>query len=316
MESKAQKVKRKLSPKLKYMKNNYGMYFMLAPGLILLLIFTYVPMFGLYMAFVDYQPSTPIWECPNVGFLNFQLMFEDPLLWKMVRNTLVLSTLKIVFNFSLTIVLALLVNELQCKRFKNTFQSISYLPNFISWVIVSGMLTILLDSDSGFFNRIIEWCGGDPVSWYAAPQKWYAILTVSGIWKGIGWGTIMYIAAMTSIDPQLYEAAVIDGAGRLRQTFHVTLPGISGIISITLVLTIGKIFTDDFEQIYALVGANDILAETTAVFSTKIFQYTSTGRYDMYPVSTAMGLMQGIISLILVLISNYSAKKLGQESLW
>lgn len=292
------------------------MYLMLLPGLLSLIIFTYGPMFGLYMAFVDYSPGTPIWECTNVGWLNFQLMFEDPLLWKMIRNTFILSSLKIVFNFSLTIVLAILVNELTCKSFKKIFQAISYLPNFISWVIISGMLTVLLDSDNGILNKIIEMFGGEPVSWYAAPEKWYAILTISTIWKGIGWGTIMYLAAMTSIDPQLYEAAEIDGAGRLRQTWHITLPGISGIISITLVLTLGKIFTDDFEQIYALVGTNDILQETTAVISTKIFQYTNSGRYDMYPISTAMGLVQGLISLILVAASNTGAKKLGYESLW
>lgn len=308
--------KAKKHTKLKYIKNNYGLYLMLVPGFLSLIVFTFVPMFGFYMAFIDYTPSVPIFSSENVGFLWFRIMFEDPLLWKMVRNTFIISSLKIVVNFPLTIILALLINELQCRWFKRLFQSISYLPNFISWVIVSGMLVVFLDGDNGILNAIIKLFGGKPVSWYADPGKWYGILLVTNEWKALGWGTIMYIASFSSIDPQLYEAARIDGAGRLRQVFTITLPGISSLISLQLILTIGKIFTDDFEQIYALVGANDILSETTAVISTKIFEYTQSGRYDMYPIATAMGLVQGIICFLLVIISNTVAKKAGYDSVW
>ena len=289
---------------------------MLLPGLLSLAIFTFAPMFGLYMAFIDYTPSIPIFQSENVGFLWFQLLFEDPLFWNMIKNTVILSTLKILVNFPLTIILSLLVYELEGKVFKRIFQSVSYLPNFISWIIISGMLVVFLDSDRGILNAIITAFGGKPVSWYSSPDKWYAILTITAVWKGLGWGTIMYIASMTSIDPSLYEAAKIDGAGKLRQAWHITLPGISGIISITLILTIGKIFTDDFEQIYALVGENGILQSTTQVISTKVFSVASGANYKDYPMATAMGLIQGIISLILVTVSNKVANKTGQTGLW
>ncbi|MCI8500394.1 MAG: sugar ABC transporter permease [Clostridia bacterium] len=299
-----------------YVKKNWGMYLMLLPGLLSLAIFTFAPMFGLYMAFIDYTPSIPIFQSENVGFLWFQLLFEDPLFWNMIKNTVILSTLKILVNFPLTIILSLLVYELEGKVFKRIFQSVSYLPNFISWIIISGMLVVFLDSDRGILNAIITAFGGKPVSWYSSPDKWYAILTITAVWKGLGWGTIMYIASMTSIDPSLYEAAKIDGAGKLRQAWHITLPGISGIISITLILTIGKIFTDDFEQIYALVGENGILQSTTQVISTKVFSVASGANYKDYPMATAMGLIQGIISLILVTVSNKVANKTGQTGLW
>ncbi len=299
-----------------YIKKNWGMYLMLVPGLLSLALFTFAPMFGLYMAFIDYSPSISIFESENVGFLWFQLLFEDPLFWNMIKNTVVLSTLKILVNFPLTIILSLLVYELEGKVFKRIFQSVSYLPNFISWIIISGMLVVFLDADRGILNSIITAFGGKPVSWYSSPDKWYAILTITAVWKGLGWGTIMYIASMTSIDPSLYEAAKIDGAGKLRQAWHITLPGISGIISITLILTIGKIFTDDFEQIYALVGENGILQSTTQVISTKVFSVASGANYKDYPMATAMGLIQGIISLILVTVSNKVANKTGQTGLW
>jgi putative aldouronate transport system permease protein len=307
----------KKHPKWKYVKNNWGFYLMLLPGLLSLGVFTLFPMVGLYIAFIDYNSGVSIfrlWEAEFVGTLNFDLMFLDPLIWKMIRNTLVLSSLKILVNFPLTIVLALLIYEVEVKWFKNVFQWVSYLPNFISWVIISGMMTVLLDGDNGIFNKIIERFGGTPVSWYASPYKWWGLLVVSGVWKGIGWGTIMYIATMSSIDVQLYEAAEIDGATRLQQTWHVTLPGLAGLISIQLILTIGKIFTDDFEQIYALVGPNDILQETTAVFSTKIFEYSSN--IKMYETATAMGFLQSMVCLVLVSFTNWIAKKMGQVSIW
>ncbi|WP_251546052.1 ABC transporter permease [Pumilibacter intestinalis] len=308
--------RKKFKAKIRYMRHNWGMYVMMLPGMLSLLIFSFGPMFGLYMAFIDYTPSIPIFESENVGFLWFQVMFEDPLFWKMVRNTVVLSCLKIAVNFPLGIILSLLINELVGKVFKRTFQMVSYLPNFISWVIVSGMLLVFLDGDSGVLNKIIVAFGGNPVSWYAEPYKWWAILVITNLWKCLGWSTIMYVAAMLSIDSQLYEAAEIDGASRLRQVFTVTLPGIRPLISMTLILTIGKIFSDDFEQIYALVGQNAILSETTSVISTKVFEYANNGNYIYFPLSTAMGLAQSLIGFILVVVSNTAAKKLNVESVW
>lgn len=301
----------------RYFKENAGNYAMLLPGYLCLVMFSFIPMYGLYMAFIDYNPLTPgLFDNVNMGWYWFEVMFTEPDLWLLVRNTLILNLLKLIFCFPAPIVLALLINELNGKAFKRCFQTVSYLPNFISWVTVSGMLTIFLDTDNGLLNQLLEVVGGAPVSWYSDASKWRAILVITSLWKGAGWGTIMFLAALTAVDKELYEAAYVDGAGKLRQVFAVTLPSIAPTITITLILTIGKLFSDDFDQIYSLVGDNAILAETTEVIGTKIYGYVNGGAYKEFPLSTAYGLVQGIISLILVVSSNYATKKMGQEGLW
>lgn len=296
---------------------NIGYYIMLLPGYLALVMFSFIPMYGLYMAFIDYNPLVPsLFDNVNLGWYWFELMFTEPDLLILVRNTLILNGLKLVFCFPAPIILALFINELNNKVFKRVFQTVSYLPNFISWVIVSGMLLIFLDTDNGILNEIIKLFGGEPISWYSDASKWRGILVLTALWKNTGWGTIMFLAALTAVDKNLYEAAYVDGAGKLRQTFAVTLPGIAPTITITLILSIGKIFTDDFDQIYSLVGENSILAETTDVIGTKIYAYVNGGAYKEFPLATAYGLVQGIISLILIVTSNFVVKKLGQEGIW
>lgn len=299
-----------------YMREQGGNYLMLLPAFVVLIMFSYIPMYGLYMAFVDYNPLVGLFQNKNLGFYWFELMFSEPDLWVLVRNTLILNLLKLLICFPAPIVLALCINEINNKIFKKAFQTVSYLPNFISWVIVAGMLSIFLDTDNGILNKIIESLGGTPISWYSDASKWRGILVISSLWKNMGWGTIMYLAALTAVDKELYDAAKIDGAGRFRQILTVTLPSIAPTITITLILTIGKLFADDFDQIYSLVGGNDILGETTDVIGTKIFGYVNSGAYKEFPLSTAYGLVQGIISLILILSSNFIAKKLGQEGVF
>lgn len=308
---------RRRSKNLAYLKENWGHYVMLIPGLLCLVIFTFIPMYGLYMAFIDYNPMiSNLFDNKFLGLYWFELMFSEPNLWNLIKNTLVLNLLKLLICFPAPILLALLINEVNHRMFKRTFQTISYLPNFISWVIVSGMLTIFLNTDNGILNAILEFFGQEPVSWYSDPSKWRAILVLTSLWKNVGWGTIMYLAAITSVDPALYEAATVDGAGKIRQVFSVTLPGIAPTITITLILTVGKLFADDFDQIYSLVGGNDILSETTEVISTQIYGFINSGAYKEFPLATAYGLVQGIISLILVVASNKAAKKLGQGGIW
>lgn len=290
---------------------------MLLPGYLALVMFSFIPMYGLYMAFIDYNPLMPsLFDNVNLGWYWFELMFTEPDLLILVRNTLILNALKLVFCFPAPIILALFINELNNKVFKRAFQTVSYLPNFISWVIVSGMLLIFLDTDNGILNEIIKMFGGEPISWYSDSSKWRGILVLTALWKNTGWGSIMFLAALTAVDKSLYEAAYVDGAGKIRQTFAVTLPGIAPTITITLILSIGKIFTDDFDQIYSLVGENSILADTTDVIGTKIYAYVNGGAYKEFPLATAYGLVQGIISLILIVTSNFVVKKLGQEGIW
>jgi putative aldouronate transport system permease protein len=286
------------------------------PGLAGLILFSFVPMSGLYMAFVDYRASKGIFGSEFVGFNNFELIFADPLLFKMIRNTLIISGLKLVIGFPLPIILALLINALRVKWFKRTFQSVSYLPHFISWIIISSMMVILLDADNGLFNKIIAAFGGNPVSWYSDHSKWYVILLLTHIWKTMGWSSIIFLAGLTAIDTQLYEAAGIDGAGKMTQIRVITLPGIANTIAIVLILSVGKIFTDDFEQIYSLVGGNPALAETTEVISTLVFKYVNGGLASQFPRGTAMGLVQGVVSLILIVAANLGAKKLGNEGIF
>ncbi len=308
---------RKRRKNLAYMRANWGNYAMMVPGILCLVLFSFIPMYGLYMAFVDYNPMIPnLFDNKFMGLYWFKLMFSEPDLWILVRNTLILNLWKLLICFPAPIILALLINEINNRLFKRAFQTVSYLPNFISWVIVSGMLTILLNTDNGILNAILEKFGMEPVSWYSDPSKWRAILVITSLWKSVGWGTIMFLAAITSIDRELYEAAALDGAGKFRQTLSVTLPAIAPTITITFILTVGKLFADDFDQIYSLVGGNSILGETTEVISTQIFGFVNSGAYKEFPLATAYGLVQGIISLILIVSSNKVAKKCGQEGIW
>lgn len=301
----------------RFLNENLGYYTMLLPGYLALIMFSFIPMYGLYMAFIDYNPLLPsLFDNVNLGWYWFELMFTEPDLLILVRNTLILNLWKLLICFPAPIILSLFINELNNKIFKRAFQTVSYLPNFISWVIVSGMLLMFLDTDNGILNKIIVMFGGEGVSWYSDASKWRGILVITALWKNTGWGTIMFLAALTAVDQSLYEAAYVDGAGKFRQVFAVTLPGIAPTIAITLILTIGKLFTDDFDQIYSLVGDNPILSETTEVIGTKIYSYVNGGAYQEFPLSTAYGLVQGIISLILILSSNFIVKKMGQEGIW
>lgn len=288
---------------------------MLLPGMAVLLLFTYGPMVGYYLAFVDYKARLGIFGSPFVGFLWFKALFDGGFIWEMVLNTLKISLLKLVLCFCAPIVFALLINEVKNKLFKSTIQCVSYLPNFISWIIVSGMILILLDTDEGLINRFIVLCGGEKVSWYSEPGKWYGILTISHLWKNMGWSSIMFLAAVTAVDSELYEAAELDGANRLKQIWHITLPGIMPTITIVFILSVGKIFTDDFEQIYGLVGENDILGETTNVISTWVYKLANSGAASSYALGTAASLVQSLVSLLLIVVANLTTKKLGQDGI-
>lgn len=300
---------------LKYLKQNFELYLMLIPGLLALLVFSYGPMTGLYLAFVEYtDPQVSFYDSYFVGWSQFKYVWAFGL-GKYIKNTLILSGVKFIFAFPAPIILTLLINEVKNTVFKRVFQSVSYLPNFISWVMIAGMMTALLDSDTGLFNKIIEAFGGKPVSWYDDTGKWRPILIISSLWKGIGWGTITFLAVLTSIDPQLYEAATIDGAGKLKQTWHITMPGLSGIISITFILSIGSILGDDVEQFMALCADNPRTNEIK-ILGAFVYGTALDGNFTSYPIATAMGLVQGILSMILIITTNFIAKKMGKETIW
>ncbi len=295
-------------------KKNYILYLMMLPGLLYFLIFKYIPMpTGFLIAFKDYMPWEGLSGSKWVGLYYFERIFTSSVFPKLLKNTLILSGLGLVFAFPSSIILALMLNELKNGPFKKTVQTISYLPYFISWVVVSGLLYNLLDTNAGVINNILTTFGMKPVRWYAEPQKWYWIMLIVKIWKSCGWGTITFLAAVTSIDVGLYEAAVVDGANKFRQMWHITLPGMMPTIVVTFILTLGKIFKEDFEAIYALVGTNDVLYETMDVFETWVYRSTLNGSYS---ISAAMGLVQNIVSLILIIAANRLARKFEQATIW
>lgn len=300
---------------VKKIAKNWQLYLMLLPGFLCLLVFSYIPMYGLTLAFKSYSPADGILGSAWVGFENFKYAVMSRGFMEKVGNTLALGGLKIVFAFPSSIILALMMNEVRLKAFKKTVQTLSYLPYFISWVIVSAILNIFLTKDTGVFNKVLSAVGLEPVFWYAEPKYWRAIITISGIWKNMGWGTIVFLAALTNINPELYEAARVDGAGYLRLCWHVTIPGIMPAIAMTFILSVSGIVKDDFEQIYALVGDSSILSPTTEVLGTWVYKQLHGG-FRGWGDATAVSLVQSIAGFILVVLSNWFVKKTDNEGLW
>ena len=308
--------------KRKFWKD-WRLYLMFVPGLISLLVFCYVPMYGLQLAFKEYKPSMGIWDspyCENL-FDNFTYAVATDGFWKMVKNTLALGGLKLLFAFPSSIILALLINEVSFKPFKKVVQTLSYLPYFISWVIVNAILQIFLKSEltaaGAVLNNVIIAFGGEAIDWYNEPQYWRAIITITNIWKNMGWGTIVFLAALTNINSDLYEAAQIDGAGYFKQCIYVTIPGIMPAICMTFILSISGIVKDDFEQIYALAGEGGLLNETMEVLGTWIYKSMhNTSNFYAWGEATAVGMVQGLIGLVLVSVSNWIVNKTGNEGLW
>lgn len=303
------------APGAKKALKNWRLYIMFLPGFLCLLLFSYVPMYGLVLAFKEYSPRHGILGSEWVGLENFRYALQSKSFWEMVGNTLRLGLLKIIFAFPSSIILALMINEVFCKRFKKVVQTIANLPYFISWVIVSSIVYMFLAKDAGVLNKVLAFFGLDSVFWYAESKYWPGIITISGIWKNVGWGTIVFLSAMTNINPDLYEAAKVDGAGRLRQCLHVTIPGIMPAITMTFILCVAGIVKDDFEQIWALVGDSSILSETTEVLGTWVYK-TLRGSFRGWGDATAVGLLQSLAGMILMLVSNWLVKKQGQEGLW
>ncbi len=299
----------------KHVLKHWQLYLMFVPGFVCLFIFSYIPMYGIQLAFKRYSPVLGIWGSRWVGWDNFKYAVLSYGFAKQVRNTLLLGLMKMVFCFPSSIILALMINEVGIKAAKKSMQTISYLPYFISWVVVNSIVKIFLSEDTGVLNHLIVACGGDPVAWYSSPQYWRTILTISAIWKNMGWGTIVFLAALTNINPELYEAARVDGAGRWCCCWHVTLPGIMPAIAMTFILSVSGIVKDDFEQIYALVGDSSMLSETTEVLGTWVYKCLHSG-FTAYGDATAVTLVQSIVGFGLVLGSNYLVRKTGNEGLW
>ncbi|ETT49021.1 ABC transporter permease [Paenibacillus sp. FSL H7-689] len=293
-------------------RNRY-VYLMLVPVVAYYLIFSYGPMYGLLMAFQEsYSPVKGILAGEWVGFDNFTMFFESYYFWRLIKNTLILSFYSIVFGFPAPIILALLLNEVRKKWFRSTVQTISYMPHFISVVVVVGMLKTFSSLDGGLFNVIRDFFDLQPIMFLAEKDMFRPMYILSNIWQGAGWASIIFLAALSGIDPQLYEASKIDGAGRWRQLLHITLPGIMPTIVIMLILRMGAVMNADFQKILLMQTAPTY--ETSDVIST--FVYRSGILEGNYTYSTAIGLFNGVINFALLIIANAISRKLNSTSLW
>lgn len=286
-------------------------YLMIFPGVALLFLFNYIPMAGIQVAFRDFQIGSSIWNSAWIGFDNFSF-FQDPQFLTVVKNTLLISVLKFVFGFPAPILLALLINEVTRPVFKRFVQSVSYLPHFFSWIVVAYILQSFLTLDGGLVNQFITMAGGDPVFFLGSTEWFRPMVIFSGLWKETGWNTILYLAAITTIDPQLYESAKVEGAGKLAQIRHITIPGILPTITIVLILSIPSLITVGMDQIYPLM--NSANAQVADVLDTYILRNGLQQGY--FGMATAVGLISSMISLTLVVGTNQISRKINGEGLW
>jgi putative aldouronate transport system permease protein len=269
-------------------------------------------MYGIVIAFKNYNIYTGINDSPWVGFKYFKEFFSSIFFWRLIRNTLLISLYGLVFGFPAPIILALLFNELKDGVFKRSTQTISYLPHFVSTVIIVSMFVQFLSPSRGLVNNIISMFGGEKVYFLGDPKYFRSLYTMMGIWAGVGWGTIIYLAAMTGIDPELYEAAIIDGCGHLRQVWHITLPCISSTIIIMLIFKVGQLLSVGAESIILMY--NPAIYETADVISTYVYR---RGLVEaQYSFAAAVGLFNSIAGLILITGTNAIAKKFSETSLW
>lgn len=296
------------------MKRNQIYYWMLLPGVLYFLIFKIVPMFGVIIAFFDYKPYfgiKGILTSDFVGLKWFKRFFSSIYAERLIGNTLWISLLKLFWGFPAPILLALMLNEVQNQRVKKGIQTITYIPHFLSWVIVTGVLRQLITTDGGFVNEIVKFFGGEPILFLGNEKYFRSLLVITDIWKGVGWGSIVYIAAISSIDQELYEAARIDGASTLQCMRHITLPSLYPIISIMLILKVGDLLDGNFEQTQLLLTSQ--VYSVGDIIDTYVYR---EGLVNMnYSYSTAVNLFKSIIGLILVTISNKCAQKAGQEGI-
>jgi putative aldouronate transport system permease protein len=291
------------------------LYLLVLPGFLYFLIFHYLPLLGIVIAFKDYRAMggvAGIISAPWVGFRYFNMLFQSEYFWRLLRNTLWISTLRLIFEFPAPVLFALLLNEIYLRRFRRVVQTITYLPHFLSWVVVAGLAIQILSPSGGPVNALIEALGGQAISFVADPRYFRGVLVGSGVWHELGWSSIIYLAAITNVPQEQYEAADIEGATRLQKARFVTFPSITFIVVLLLILRVGRLINENFEQIFNLY--NPTVYSVADVFETYIYRRGLLQSDFSY--ATAVGIFKSVTSLILVMGANRVAKVLGQESLW
>lgn len=294
-----------------FWKERY-LWLLVIPGILYFGIFLYAPLAGLVISFESYSPFRGILAGPWVGFKWFGQFFESPYFLRLLRNTVLLNIYGLFWGFPAPIIFALMLNEVQGKAFKKLAQTLSYLPHFVSTVVIVGIISSLLGPESGLINLAIKAMGGTPINFMGSPQWFRTIYIGSGIWQDLGWSCIIYLAALAGVDPQLYEAAMIDGAGKFKRIWHVTLPGILPTVVIMLIMALGGMFSVGYEKIILMYNTSTY--ETADVINTYVFRRGIVG--GEYSFGTAVGLFQSVINFALVFIVNKVSKKLSEISLW
>jgi len=296
---------------LYYLKRDLQLYLMVLVPIFFVVLFKYAPMFGIVIAFKDYKIAKGFWGSEWVGFEVFLDMFAKRDFLRAVRNTLILNILDLILSFTAPIVLALLLNEIKSVKMKRVNQTLLYLPHFLSWEIIGAIAYQLLSVGNGIVNNIIEGLGGTRIPFLQSDTHWLISYLLIGVWQSMGWGTIIYLAAISSINPELYEAATVDGANRWRKMWNVTLPGIRVTIVTLLIMNLGRLMGGSFERIYAM--ANKATTEYTTTIEVLVYRWGIEG--GNFSRATALGLFQAVIGLILVLLADRVAKKLGEDGL-
>lgn len=299
---------------LKRLLKYRALLLMLMPGICFILLFNYGPMYGVQIAFKEYRILDGIWESPWVGFKYFRTFFGDTYSLNVLKNTIFISIYRLVLGFPAPIILALLLNEIGKQFFKRFAQTVSYLPHFISWVIISGVVIGILSPNTGIVNYFIKSLGGKSI-YFMADTGWFpTVLVLSGIWKEVGWGTVVYLAAISSIGTQMYESAIIDGATRIQRMRYITVPSLLPLISIVLILNMGGILNAGFDQIFNMY--NPLLYEVADIIDTYVYRLGLVNMH--YEFSTAVGLFKSVVGLTLMLIVHSATKRLGSNDygLW
>lgn len=310
--AKAPKVPVKRVPLGKMVKRDIALWMFVLPGLILTFIFSYIPLYGVQIAFRDYVPRLGFFESPWVGLKYFKQFFESPYFFITLKNTFIISIYSLIAGFPIPILLALALNSFKHKRYRKVIQTVTYAPNFISVVVMCGMLTLFLSPSSGMINKIIEMCGGEAVNFMANKDYWRHIYVWSGIWQSMGWNSIIYFAALSNVSTDLHEAAVMDGASKLQVVWHIDLPSILPTAIVMLILSCGSILSVGFEKVFLL--QNPLNKGVSEVISTYVYQVGMINNNPSY--SSAIGLFNSAVNAVMLIVVNKIARKGAGISLY
>ncbi|MDF2646319.1 MAG: binding-protein-dependent transport system inner rane component [Paenibacillus sp.] len=296
----------------KGIKRNWDLYMLILPVIVFFILFEYVPMYGLQIAFKDFFVTKGIWGSPWIGFEHFERFFESFYFWRILTNTFSIGVFQIAAGFPVPILLALMVHEIGRKSFQKWVQTILYAPHFLSTVIVVGLMMIFLSQENGLINHVLAWLGLEPIAFLTHPGWFKSMYVTSGVWQQMGWNSIIYLAALAGIDPHLHEAAQMDGASRLRRIWHINIPGLRPTIIILLILNMGTVLGVGFEKIYLL--QNSLNMQASDVISTHVYRSGILGAE--YGFSAAVGLFNSLINFVMLVVVNAIARKVSETSLW